>query len=374
MDRDRDAAGRDHVLNNLAMIPRSMVSRRAILLLVLLCATASCGGDDDAEKTATPSVSVRTAIAAARPFTESIGAIGSVAARMGGIASLSAPGPTRVTRVNVTVGEHVTRGETLVALDESAFNATAQSADAALVAAQQAHERAQRLSDQGIIARKDLEQAAADLARARSEAVAARRIRELAVLRAPISGVVTRINATLGASVDETQPLVEVADPSALDIIASVSPAEAARIRTGATVAIAAGQSGEGEPLGSGRVADVAGTVDSASRSVAVRIELPSARRALRIGETVFARIAVAVRPNAITVPTEALVPEGEGFKVFVVDVAGVAHQRLVTVGARADSLAEITGGLRAGEKVVTYGAYGVEDSVKVIPLATGKP
>lgn len=356
------------------MTPRTLPSRYAIALLAIVCVTASCGSSDDSEEAAIPSVSVRTALATARPFTETIGAIGSVAARVGGMASLSAPGQTRVTRVNVTVGEHVTRGQALIALDESAFNAAAQSAEAALAAAQQAHDRALRLSEQGIIARKDLEQAAAELARARSDAVAARRVRDLAILRAPISGVVTRVNATLGASVDETQPLVEVADPSALDIIASVTPTEAARIRTGATVTIAAGQSGTGEALGTGRVADVAGTVDSASRSVAVRIELPGARRALRIGETVFARIAVAVRPNAITVPAEALVPEGEGFKVFVVDAAGVAHQRLVTVGARADSLAEITGGLTAGEKVVTYGAYGVEDSVKVVPLPSGKP
>lgn len=349
-------------------------SRRLVSLLVLTFLTTNCGDNDDSEQKATPSVSVRTAIATARPFTETIGAIGSVAARVGGMASLSAPGPTRVTRVNVTVGEHVTRGQTLIALDESAFNAAAQSAEASLVAARSAHERAQRLSDQGIIARKDLEQAAAELARAQSEAVAAKRMRDLAILRSPISGVVTRVNATLGAAVDVTQPLVEVADPSALDIIASVTPTEAARIRTGATVTIAAGQSGAGEALGSGRVADVAGTVDSVTRSVAVRIELPGARRALRIGETVFARIAVAVRPNAITIPAEALVPEGEGFKVFVVDAAGVAHQRPVTVGARADSLAEITAGLTAGEKVVTYGAYGVDDSVKVVPLQTGKP
>jgi RND family efflux transporter MFP subunit len=343
-------------------------------LLASVLSTPGCSGSDDSGEAATPAVGVRTALAVARPFTETIGAIGAVAARVGGVASLSAPGPTRIVRVNVSVGEHVGRGQTLIQLDEAAFVAASQSADAALQTAQQANERAQRLATQGIIPRKDAEQAAAELAKAKAEAVAARRTRDLAVLHSPIDGVVTRINAALGASVNETQPLVEIADPSALDIIASVTPGEAARIRTGATVTIAAGQSGEGERLGSGRVADVAGTVDSATRSVAVRIELPAARRPLRIGETVFARIAIAVRPNAIAIPAEALVPEGEGFKVFVVDAAGIAHERHVTVGARADSLAEITGGLSAGERVVTYGAYGVDDSVKVVPLETGTP
>jgi len=67
-------------------------------------------------------------------------------------------------------------------------------------------------------------------------------------------------------------------------------------------------------------------------------------------------------------VPLEALVPDGEDFKVFVVDNAGTAHERKVSVGGRTDKIAEITQGLTAGERVVTYGAYGVSDSAKVVP------
>jgi hypothetical protein len=80
----------------------------------------------------------------------------------------------------------------------------------------------------------------------------------------------------------------------------------------------------------------------------------------------VFGQIAVATHPAAVTVPLEALVPEGEGFKVFVVDSTGTAHARSVTVGGRTEKVAEVTSGLAAGERVVTYGAYGVEDSAKI--------
>jgi hypothetical protein len=90
----------------------------------------------------------------------------------------------------------------------------------------------------------------------------------------------------------------------------------------------------------------------------------------LRIGETVFGRIVVGTRPNAVTVPIEALVPEGEGFEVFVVDAARIAHATPVAVGARTSQLAEITSGLAGGETVVTYGAYGVADSATVVPVA----
>ncbi|NUQ21552.1 MAG: hypothetical protein HOQ09_11400, partial [Gemmatimonadaceae bacterium] len=106
--------------------------------------------------------------------------------------------------------------------------------------------------------------------------------------------------------------------------------------------------------------------VDSATRSVSVRVRVTTARRVLRIGETVFGEITTATRANAVVVPVAALVPEGDGFKVFVVDTQSVAHARTVTVGARNAQLAEVASGLRAGERVVTYGAYGVEDGAKV--------
>jgi hypothetical protein len=69
-------------------------------------------------------------------------------------------------------------------------------------------------------------------------------------------------------------------------------------------------------------------------------------------------------------VPLEALVPTGEGFKVFVVDEKGIAGSRPVKIGGRTDHAAWITDGLKAGENIVTQGAYGVDDSTKV---ETGK-
>lgn len=339
-------------------------------LLLSAALLAACGPDaDDAKASATAAVvGVRTAIAAAQPFTETVGAIGTVAARAGHSAALGAPGAARISRVLVSAGQHVGVGDVLVELDQTSFQSAAQSAGAQLTASERAYERATRLAEAGIVPRKDVEQAAAELAKARADAATARRAAQLSVIRAPISGVVTTVNATLGATADPSRPLVEIADPSATDVVLNTTPGDAARIRGGASVGLVAGQSAGGESLGSGTVLDVGGTVDSATRSVPVRIRVTTARRVLRIGETVFGEIAIAVRPNAVVIPLDALVPEGDGFKVFVVDAQSIAHARPVTVGGRTSTVAEITAGLRAGEKVVTYGAYGVEDSAKVVP------
>lgn len=351
-------------------------------LAATLAACKGAGGGDEADKTPPAVVGVQTAVATKGPFTEMLGAIGTVVPRPGHIAALAAPQPARITRVFVAAGQHVTQGQPLVELDQTPFRAATQAAEATLAAAEKANVRAQRLASEGIVPRKDADQAAADVAKARADASNAQRAEQLSMVRSPIGGVVTRMTAVLGSTADVAQPLVEVADPSALDILLSVTPNDAARIRPGARVTLAAGQNATGEALGVGSVVDVGGSIDTASRSVSVRVQAPATRRPLRISETIFGQIAVAVHANAITVPLEALVPEGEEFKVFVVDAAGVAHERKVSVGGRTDKVAEITDGLAAGERVVTYGAYGVSDSAKVVqttrsaapPAAPAKP
>jgi len=165
---------------------------------------------------------------------------------------------------------------------------------------------------------------------------------------------------------------VEIADPAMVDVVLTVQPGDAARIKAGAVVRLHSGQRADGEPLGTGTVVDVAGIVDSASRSVSVRVRASGAKRPLRIGETLFGEIALATRPHAITVPLAALVPEGDGFKVFVVDSASIAHAQPVTVGAKTSTVAEILDGVKAGDRVVTFGAFGVEDGAKIVAAGKG--
>lgn len=343
--------------------------KRPLLTAALaLGAATACAkkADDNADAKTQAVVSAQVAPVTAERFIETADAVGTVAARAGHIASLSAPSPTRVAKVYVSFGAHVKTGDPLVEFEQPAFDAAAKGADASLMAAEKESERAQRLADAGVIPRKDAEVAAADLGAARLNAVNAKRARELSTLRSPIDGVVTRMNAVLGASADPASVMVEVSDPSAVDALLTLSPADAARVKVGDRVELHAGAAASAAAIADGRVADISAVVDSASRGVPVRVEISSGAAAVRIGQTVFGRIAVAEHPRAVVVPVEALVPTGEGFKVFVVDDRGIAESRPVKIGGRTDHSAWITDGLKAGERIVTQGAYGVDDSTKV--------
>jgi len=347
-----------------------MITRASVVAAAL--ALAACRGEREASAAAdTPpgavAAAVGTAIATMQPFPQVVSAIGTVTPRPARFAELSAPGPTRVAHIFVAPGQHVAEGDSLVEFERAPFDAAARSAEAALSSAERAHARAVRLVQAGILPQKDSDQAAADLAQAQVAAVTARRAQQLATLHAPLAGVVTRMTAVLGAAVDASQPLVEVADVTALDAVFNVSPAQAAQIHSGDSVRLTAGEGEGGELVGQGSVTAVGAAVDSSSRAVAVRARIGRPARPLRIGESVFGRVVTAVHARAVTVPMAALVPSGDGFQVFVVDSGGVAHVRVVTVGARSESLAEILAGLTAGETIVTTGAYGIEDGTKIV-------
>ena len=330
----------------------------------------------DEKSTARPVVTAHSVAAVIEPFTHTLSAIGTVVSRPGRYAALSAPTATRVAKVYVTAGQRVSAGQPLVEFEQVGFNASAAAARAALVAAERNAERAQRLANEGIVPRKDAEQAVAELGRARTEAVTTRRAQELSVLRSPVSGVVTRMTAVLGASADPAQVLVEVADPSAFDVVLSLGPGDAGDVHRGARVALSAGEKTGGDALGTGLVASIGAALDTASRSVAIRVTTTATRRPLRLGESVYGQIATSVEPAAVVIPVEALVPGDEvgTYRVFVLDRRGTAMGRDVKVGGRSDGKAEILSGVKGGELVVTQGAFGVQDSATVTRPAVRAP
>ena len=349
------------------------------LAVALAMALAACHGGaaaDDAKPDAAgghdalPAVSVQTAPVARTTLPVTISATGTLASRPGSFVTLSAPSPARITQVYVAVGDPVRAGQPLVTLDQTAFRASAQQAQAARQAAQQAYDRANTLAGQGIVPRRDVETARAALAQADATLVTARRALELATLRSPIAGVVARMTATRDATADPAQPLVQVVDPSALEVRLLLTPTDAARVRPGAPVSVTAGSAATGEVLGTGAVVAVGATVDSASGGVEARARIVHPQRALRLGEVVRATIQAGTRTDALVVPAAALVPNaaGDGYQVFVVGRGDTVHAHPVRLGIRTAQLAQLVEGVAADDVVVADGAYGVDDGVRVAP------
>ncbi len=363
----------------------------ALIVLLVLAIRFLRHPAEESDEGAPAVVNAQTGVARVGDFAVTIDALGTVQPRPGSFAQVAAPAASRVARILVATGDHVRPGQPLVQLDESVWVLQAQQAQIALDAAQKAYDRAQRLFDEGISPRKDVETAAADLAKAKADLEAARRTEALGTLRSPIAGVVTQMRASLAQPVDVNQPLVEVVNPAGLEVLFHLSPTDAARLAPGGAVELTAVSeagpagpgAGAGNPatstasapaqfLGRGTITGISAAVDSATGSVAVRATVAAPVVPLKAGQTVSGHLVVAHHPRAVIVPVSALVPAGDSVQVFVVDAKSIAHATPVTVGARNELEAEVTSGLRGGETIVTAGAYGVTDSATIKRPGTG--
>jgi HlyD family secretion protein len=193
-------------------------------------------------------------------------------------------------------------------------------------------------------------------------------------ITAPVSGRVLRVIQESAAVVTAGSPLIEVGDPTDLELVIDVLSTDAVAIRPGAQVSIE--QWGGEAPL-SGHVRLVepaAFTKFSAlgveEQRVNVIIDLddaPEARPTLGDGYRVEARIVTWESPDTIKVPTSALFRTQKSWAVFLAD-RGRAVTREVALGRRNADEAQVLSGLEPGDTVVAYPGDKVRDGVRIAP------
>ena len=273
----------------------------------------------------------------------------------------------RVTSIDVSVGQSVTRGQALAHLASPEFGAA--QADTALAhtnltLATQTLERQQSLFDLGVVARKDLELAMAEKSRAQAELNRAQARTDLygnkntsnqqLVVRSDVPGVVVERNITPGQEVrpDTTSaPLFVVSDPHKLWVQIDAQTADIAdlqpRARVRVTVPALSGQTFEAVVIA------VSDQIDPVSRSIKIRALLDNPARLLKSEMLASVRYARKIR-QGIEVPASAVFLMGQQHIVFVRTAEGVFASRQVTLSQEGPVRVVLSDGLQAGEEVVT--------------------
>jgi RND family efflux transporter MFP subunit len=294
-----------------------------------------------------------------------------------------------VREVRVSAGDRVREGQLLVALDARDLDAAYRQAEAAeaearsavpeaddavaaarasLTLAQATYKRMKDLFDKDSISNQEFDEATAKLKLAQTahEMALARRaqldpkiaqaaqavasaevMRSYAQITAPFAGTVTAKSVDPGVLATPGAPLLTIEREGAYRLEATVEESKLPLIRTGQPVTVML--DGIGRPV-EGRVSEVVPTIDAASRSFTVKIDLPAIAQ-LRSGLFGRARFAFGTR-QVLAVPAAAVTERGQLASVFVAD-AGRARSRFVTLGQRAGDSVEILSGLNPGEQVV---------------------
>ena len=282
-------------------------------------------------------------------------------------AVLTARAPGTVSRIMVRIGDPVRAGQTLALVesrDASQIAADRSAASARVTLAARQLERERGLLAQGVTPRADYESAQANLAvaqadaRRASAAAGAARVsgdgRSVAVV-SPVSGRVTNAGANLGQFVAAETELFRVADPRRLQIMASVPPADAGRVREGDRVELT---TTDGRKI-EGRVRSSTGVVDPQSRTATVVVTPTAGGSTLAPGQLVQARILASggAAKSGVMVPQDAVQTLGSDSVVFVRTRAGFRAQP-IQIGSRSGGMVAITGGLAAGTQIATTNAF----------------
>jgi cobalt-zinc-cadmium efflux system membrane fusion protein len=172
-------------------------------------------------------------------------------------------------------------------------------------------------------------------------------------MRSPISGQVIARPAVLGQTVDANAELYRVANLSRVTITASVSPADASRIRPGTRVEVtAAGRRQEG------RVSFVSPALDDSTRLVPVIATLDNAGNTWRVGEPVTASFMLPANGDrSVSVPSTAVQSIENRTVVFVRTPTGF-HATPVTAGRRNGDQVIISSGLNGQERIATTNSF----------------
>jgi membrane fusion protein, heavy metal efflux system len=178
----------------------------------------------------------------------------------------------------------------------------------------------------------------------------------------PIAGAVVDRHVTMGQTVTPDKELLTIMNVANVIIEAQLPESQARRIRTGQW--LSARIPGPPGPTFEGQVNSVGNTVDPVKRTVAVRAGVPNTGALLKHEMAVEVRIVSGGRKDALLVPISSLVDD-EGIKVVYVKEGNRYERRPVEVGTTTFQLAEILSGVKAGEEVVTAGAYQLKNVAK---------
>lgn len=350
---------------------------RLVLLASSLALTAACR---PAPPPSEPTPSLTVAIVAPRTQTiaREVRASGAIAA-WEEIQIGAALQGVRVEAVLVEVGDAVRRGEVVVRLDARAATAQLARADAAVREAKAALDlalsrgaRTRALAAEKLVPAQDVDNVAADEARARAQldtAAANRDVAQLqvdfAVINAPEAGVISARSVQPGQVVG-TGELLRLIRGGRLEWRAELDEADLGRVVAGAPVVL---DGVDGSQV-AGRVRQIAPGIDAGRRTGTVYVDVP-VPGTLRAGAFAQGRIVLG-EATPLTVPAEAVVRRDGRAYVFVVDKDQRARERLVELGVDVGDSFEILRGLTAQDAVVARGAGFLSDGdlVRVAPAA----
>jgi RND family efflux transporter MFP subunit len=306
----------------------------------------------------------------------------------------------RIDSLPVKLGDRVARGSVVAKIEDREIREQINQAQATLDVnkanvtqreselqlQQNALERTKQTFERGLTARQLLEDAEARYNAAASQLLVARaqqtqtqsRIDELkitlsnTIVLSPVDGFVSRRNLDPGAFANANTPLLQVVDIGTVRLVANLVEKGFKKVTPGVEAKVQV-DTFAGEDF-IGRVSRVAPVFDPATRTAQMEIEVPNPGFRLKPGMYARVRLTVDRRPDALTVPSNAVIDSDGKRGVFMVKDQTAKFVE-AKIGLSDGQRIEIVDGLREGDRVITTGALALRDGdrVALVPEGPGR-
>ena len=268
-------------------------------------------------------------------------------------------------------GTAVKRGDLIAQLDDSQLAAEVARTDALRAQSKATFDRVEAIVEQGAGSPQDLDDAAAALKVAEANlAMAQARFAKTRIV-APFDGIIGVRRVSVGTFLRTGQPITELANIDNIRVSFFAPENYLVLLQRGAEVAISATSNPEQVH---GRIIAIEPVIDPGTRNARVVARVPNPGRKFRPGMSANIEAVLSERPNAITIPSEAVFATGNQSFVFVIKPDSTVARVGVQLGTRMADAVEVVGGLEPGATVVKAGHQKLYDGAKVMAVPSQNP
>ncbi|WP_461532238.1 efflux RND transporter periplasmic adaptor subunit [Sinomicrobium sp.] len=259
-------------------------------------------------------------------------------------------------------GSRVSAGQILFKVDDIELKAQLSKAETAKNLAAENERRAKLLLEKQGISQEEYDMASADYESASAEAeLIAAQLYKTSV-RAPFSGTIGLRNISKGTYITPSTTVARLVNTDQLKLTFAIPGKYVSQIKVDSEFTFTTSDGGKEFKA---KVYAVEPEVDVDTRTLKMRAVADNSEGLLYPGLFVNVKFPLEVVPDALLVPSEALIPIQNGKKIFVVK-NGKAHAVEVETGARTKSDVRVLTGIQKGDTILTYGIMALEDGAAV--------
>jgi len=268
----------------------------------------------------------------------------------------------RIVQLNVSEGRNVSRGALLAKIYDGDLQATLKKLKVQLQIAEQNENRSSQLLKIQGISQQDYDASLLNINNIKADIEITNAAIIKTEIRAPFTGKVGLKNISTGAFVTPTTIVAIIQQTEILKLDFSVPEKYTSQIKVGQPVTFTV--EGETKKYTAKIMATESGVTQN-TRTLMIRGIVQNKDAGLVPG--IFAKVVLDFDPdpNAIVIPTQAVIPQARGKKVIIYN-GGIAKFTDVTTGIRDSSNVQITSGLKAGDTIVTTGLLSVRPDSKI--------